>query len=150
MDINKFKGYTISKELYEFKGKTYAGWRYKYYTKGQYVLVDIINEVLEHKKTYYWSIGLTIGDFEDDYHCKKYHEQKLITGRIGVTGLLFAKAVIQHFEKQLSYLYPNHKNIIYCQWTDNRRRKAYAYALKKMGYKYGIRKFGLCLWKEVK
>lgn len=138
-------------EGYDKLERPHKSYRYEKYHKGQWIIVDIDCDIpTTSKRTKWWTVGLTISDDYREEALAKCHKEKLITGRMGAYGLLFAKAVIEDFEQFIYETYPDEKNIIYCRWLDGRRRRAYAYALKKMGYKYGIRKFKPCLWKEVK
>lgn len=138
-------------EGYDKLKRPHKSYRYEKYHKGQWIIVDIDCDIpTTSNRTKWWTVGLTISDDYREEALAKCHKEKLITGRMGAYGLLFAKAVIEDFEQFIYETYPDEKNIIYCGWLDKRRRRAYAYALKKLGYKYGIRKFKPCLWKEVK
>ena len=131
--------------------RSHVSYRYEKYHKDQWIIVDIDCDTPEtsKSKTKWWTVGLTISDDYRNEALAKCHKKKLITGRMGAYGLLFAKAVIEDFELLLKDEYPDNRNIVYCCWYDGRRRGVYAYALKKLGYKYGIRKFKPCLWKEI-
>ena len=105
------------------------------------------------KKIRHWNIGLTIAD--DEELIEYYHKNKMITGKIGVCGLLFAKAAIKAFEEVLTsneeYISYNH--CLYCEWLDKRRKKVYCYGLKKIGFDLGFhyynRKIFRCLKKKI-
>ena len=148
-DFQDYKFYSgISRDK---RKRTYESYRYEKYYKGQWIIIDIDCDTPETSKSKnkWWTVGLTISDDYREDALAKCHKKKLITGRIGAYGLLFAKAVIGDFELFLKNVYSDNKNFIYCSWLEKRRRRVYAYALKKLGYKYGIRKFKPCLWKEI-
>ena len=117
----------------------YTMFVFKTKIEGQIVEVQIDCDERNNcpSRTRHWNIGLTIGTKRK--HFEKYHDHKEVCGKIGLKGLLFAKAAIQYFEDYLKYTkYKNYKNILYVTWLDNRRRNAYAYGLKKLGFNFGI------------
>lgn len=62
-----------------------------------------------------------------------------ITGKDGVLGLFWAKEKIIEFEQfvQERVGFDDHKkHVLYCTWTDNRRRNAYTRGLIPLGFKY--------------
>lgn len=96
----------------------------------------------------HWNIALTIGTKRK--HFDKYHDNKEVCGKIGLQGLLFAKAAIQYFEEFLTHTeFSQYKNILYATWLDHRRRDAYAYGLKKLGFDFGVYNKKKVLLKEV-
>lgn len=128
----------------------YTMFIFKTKIEGQIVEVQIDCDERNNcpSRTRHWNIGLTIGTKRK--HFEKYHDHKEVCGKIGLKGLLFAKAAIQYFEDYLKYTkYKNYKNILYVTWLDNRRRDAYAYGLKKLGFNFGIYDKKKVLLKEV-
>lgn len=98
---------------------------------GQTVEVEFASdEINRHQGVRHWNIGLTIGTKRKKF--SNYHQRKDVSGKIGIKGLLFAKAAIQHFEQY----YIGKDNALYAHWLDNRRRDVYAYGLKKMGFEF--------------
>ena len=128
----------------------YTMFVFKTKIEGQIVEVQIDCDERNNcpSRTRHWNIGLTIGTKRK--HFEKYHDHKEVCGKIGLKGLLFAKAAIQYFEDYLKNTkYKNYKNILYATWLDNRRRDAYAYGLKKLGFNFGIYDKKKVLLKEV-
>ena len=60
------------------------------------------------------------------------------TGKDGLLGLLWAKDKIIEFEKFIKDKHEGIPIIIYCYWTDNRRRNVYERGLSKLGYSYNF------------
>lgn len=151
VSLNKFSdyGFYMGKGI-DKKDRIHTYFRYSLFYKNQYAIIDIDCDTPDNSssKTKWWTIALTIADDYKEETLEKCHKNKLITGKMGITGLLFAKAAIQDFEQKVCKQFPNNKNILYCEWLDRRRRRVYRYALKKLGYKYGLRQFRPCLWKE--
>jgi hypothetical protein len=86
---------------------------------------------------YYYNIYLVTMDkrkSERNTHMK-------IMGRDGINGLLWAKRKVAEFEEFIKEIREGVPTVIYCTWTDNRRRNAYAFGLRKIGYEFG-RVFG--------
>lgn len=100
---------------------------------GQTIYIEFQQE--ESNKYTYYGIYLEIFDkkksiYNNDSCCKS-------TGKDGIKGLLWAKQKIIEFEEYiLGNNRYNHKIIIYCLWSDNRRRDVYERGLTKMGYKF--------------
>lgn len=126
--------------------------RFIFKTKIEGQIVEVIIDSDERSNclsnTRHWNIGLTIGTKRK--HFEKYHNHQEVCGKIGLKGLLFAKAAIQYFENYLGYSqYKKYRNILYVTWLDNRRRDAYAYGLKKLGFNFGVYDKKKVLLKEV-
>ena len=129
--------------------------KYITYIGGQFV--EVVFQCDEHdntnKKLKHWNIGLTIAD--DKELIEYYQKNKMITGKIGVRGLLFAKAAIKAFEEFLTNNkeYTRYNHCLYCDWLDKRRKKVYCYGLKKMGFNLDFHwyngKFFRCLKKKI-
>ena len=116
---------------------------------GQFVEVYFqCEEPVTHLNNFHWNIGLVIGTKVKKK--EEYFAKEMVTGKIGLKGLLFAKAAIENFEKLLSVRKCNHKHYLYCSWLDNRRRNVYAYGLQKIGFNYGVFNKKKCLIKQVK
>ena len=62
----------------------------------------------------------------------------IATGKDGFTGLLWAKKKIIEFEIFKREKHANIPIIIYCTWTDNKRRDLYERGLRNLGYKYNF------------
>ena len=93
-------------------------------------------------------------EFQEDWSKSKYfyniylvtsHKRKQAdfiygqqTGKDGLKGLLWAKDKIIEFEEYIKQKYSDIPIIIYCCWTDNRRRNVYERGLRKLGYKYNF------------
>jgi hypothetical protein len=63
------------------------------------------------------------------------------TGKIGLTGLLWAKKKIEEFSKYISDKKSGNTIMILVRWDDSRRRKAYERGLKSLGFRL-IRMYG--------
>lgn len=63
-----------------------------------------------------------------------------ITGKDGVLGLLWAKTKLIEFEEWIDQdtleFDKTKKYILYCHWTDSRRKKVYERTLSKLGFTY--------------
>lgn len=120
---------------------------YSYTTKidGQTVEVEFESfEPYTHRGIRHWNIGLTIGSKRKNF--SSYHQKKETTGKIGIQGLLFAKAAIQHFEENWC---EKGEDAIYAHWLDNRRRNVYEFGLKKLGFDYKMFNGKKVLYKEI-
>ena len=121
ISIERFEDHTISNGVgYDKKDRTHRYFRYEWYYNGQWVIVDIDCDTPADSaaKARWWNIGLTISDDYREEALNKCHKEKLITGRMGAKGLLFAKAAIQDFEQSIQMLYPEHRHFLYCGWLD--------------------------------
>jgi hypothetical protein len=73
---------------------------------------------------------------------KSEHNTRLkIMGCDGINGLLWAKRKVMEFEEFIKEKREGVPAVVYCTWDDNRRRNAYAFGLRKIGYQFG-RVFG--------
>jgi len=59
-------------------------------------------------------------------------------GKDGLGGLIWARNKVKEFEEFIKQENPDIPKVIICTWNDNRRRNAYAYGLKKIGYKFDM------------
>lgn len=76
------------------------------------------------------------------YHKRRqmYTNEDHITGKDGLLGLLWAKNKLIEFEEWINNdpleFDKTKKYVLYCYWTDNRRRRVYEKALSRLGFKY--------------
>lgn len=93
-------------------------------------------------------------EFQEEWSKSKYfyniylvtsHKRKqanstfgIATGKDGFKGLLWAKKKIIEFEEFIKEKHVDIPIIIYCDWTDNKRRKIYERGLSNIGYKYNF------------
>lgn len=86
------------------------------------------------KSKYYYNIYLVISNKrkQADY---TYGQ---VTGKDGLMGLLWAKKKIIEFEEFIKEKHQDVPIVIYCNWTDNKRRNVYERGLSKLGYKYNM------------
>ena len=100
----------------------------------------------------HWNIGLIIHDKDQSEEViQRLYDSAAITGRIGMRGLLFAKEAILDFEEKLknSSRHNGCEEYLYVTWLENRRRRVYEFALKKMGFILSQHSDRECLIKEI-
>ena len=100
---------------------------------GQTAYIEIARE--KTNKIYYYSIYFAIADKRKTIDNSMYH----ITGKDGLLGLIWARNKLIEFEQ---YIKERHcfdktkKHILYCIWTDNRRRNVYERGLVPLGFSF--------------
>lgn len=82
-----------------------------------------------------WNIF--VGVYSKRKHADRNEDNKLITGKNPTNTIIGGLQALAEIEVHISRDYPSKKNIFYCTWTDNTRRNAYAFLLKKRGYSFG-------------
>ncbi len=99
---------------------------------GQTIRIEFCEEWSKSK--YYYGIYLVTS------HKRKQADSTygIATGKDGFKGLLWAKGKIIEFETFIKEKYPDIPVVIYCTWTDNKRRNIYERGLSNLGYKYNL------------
>lgn len=99
---------------------------------GQTTYIEIARE--KTNKIYYYSIYFVIANKRKTIDNSMFH----ITGKDGLLGLIWARNKLIEFEQYIQerYFDKSKKHILYCRWTDNRRRNAYERGLKPLGFSY--------------
>lgn len=100
---------------------------------GQIAYIQVYRDT--GRKTDHYSIFFTIANKRKDIENTDFQ----ITGKDGLLGLLWARDKVAEFETYIQECISfdkTKKHILYCTWTDNRRRKAYEWGLKKLGFSY--------------
>jgi len=113
------------------KSKEFQGYYFTEKVKNQSLLIEFFEEHT-NKKIYYF-VAFTI------FTKKKHMEQVTLktTGKIGLSGLLWAKKRIIEFETYIKNKNFENKDIcIAIGWDDNRRRRVYERGLQNLGFKF--------------
>lgn len=114
-----------------------------------------IDDCTNYYDTSILASGQTIRiEFQEEWNNSKYyyniylvtsHKRKqadstygIATGKDGFKGLLWAKSKIIEFETFIKEKYPDITVVIWCHWTDNKRRNIYERGLSNIGYKYNF------------
>lgn len=99
---------------------------------GQTIRIEFLQYWSNDK--YFYNIYLVIS------HKRKQAEftYNQTTGKDGLLGLLWAKRKIIEFEEFIKTEHERIPVIIFCYWTDNRRRNVYERGLSSIGYKYNM------------
>lgn len=82
-----------------------------------------------------WNIY--VGVYSKRKHADLNEDNKRITGKNPINTIRGGLQALNEIETYILRDYPYQKNIFYCTWTDNKRRNAYAFLLKKRGYSFG-------------
>ena len=87
--------------------------------------------------TYYWNIYLSI--YNKRKHSLKNLEGVKSTGKMPFVSLAMCRTMFNSLLTELlkSYYIEDADNIVYCTWTDNKRRNVYYHFLRKYGFEYG-------------
>lgn len=98
-------------------------------------------------KSYVYNIFLEV--FSKRKKSSRNIENEISTGKFGIKPLLLAKKTILDFE---DYIKERRKGrlVIYCTWTNNRRRDVYYYGLNSSGYKFKFLFNQKCLYKCIR
>lgn len=94
-----------------------------------------LEEVGASNDTVWFNIVLTAYNKRKDYY--KLHDHKTISGKYPFETIVAGLKLFDELEKRCLNDFDYLNVIIYCTWSDNRRRDAYWSILKRRGYKWG-------------
>lgn len=100
----------------------------------------------ENQETRQWNIALEI--YSKRKHSSKNENAKLITGKNPVESVFTAIKAFKILEKTVCEAYPDMDHIIFCTWTDTRRRDVYYKVLHRWGYDWGQINGFKCIMKK--
>lgn len=97
---------------------------------GQTVTIEFQKEWSKSK--YYYNIYLVTA------HKRKQEKYVTLkrTGKDGLKGMFWAREKIKEFEEFIKEKHKGIPVIIYCCWTDNKRRDLYERGLRDLGYRF--------------
>lgn len=82
-----------------------------------------------------WNIYVYV--YSKRKHINRNENNKYVTGKNPINTIRGGLQALSKIETCILRDYPLKKNIFYCTWTDNKRRNAYTFLLKKRGYSFG-------------
>lgn len=95
-----------------------------------------------------WTVVLSV--YSKRKHCDSNLDNVVMTGTNPWESVTKAMEAFNLLEKEVVNFYNNTDNIIFCDWSDNKRRDAYYKFLHKKGYEYGNIDSCKCLMKVFK